>query len=332
MNRRDFLAGLALAPAAALAADPGSQSPGHDRKDNLNNAVLPPGAGTRANLLAHCTACGLCIAQCPHQVIVPVGNDYGPRGLMMPKLDFGHGFCDYHCHTCSHVCPAGALAPLAHDEKCRTKVGSAEYTPWHCVVEHDRVSCGICAEHCPTQAITMVRGADGRSRPVVDDAKCIGCGTCEYYCPAKPKAMRVKGLDAHTFVFGDLTLFALLPGHNRTWTSTARGLKPLFDALDGAADLRGAKCYDRIVGRAAAFLYAKLGVREVVAPVVAEGAVAILKSRGIAVQAGTVVPVIRNRTNTDMCPMEKSVLNLKDDRLDDADKTLRRTMAELRKQ
>jgi formate hydrogenlyase subunit 6/NADH:ubiquinone oxidoreductase subunit I len=63
-------------------------------------------------------------------------------------------------------------------------------------------SCGHCAEHCPTGAITMVDGesADGKAVkiPAVDSAKCIGCGACQALCPARPEsAIRVEGHEIH---------------------------------------------------------------------------------------------------------------------------------------
>ena len=34
--------------------------------------------------------------------------------------------------------------------------------------------------------------------PVVDEAKCIGCGACENLCPARPfSAITVNGLSVH---------------------------------------------------------------------------------------------------------------------------------------
>lgn len=196
MNRRGFLTGLACAATAVPALAQGPQ-----RKGKGNHPapapVTPPGAVSIEHLLAHCTGCGLCVAKCPHQAIVPSKLEYGLRGMMMPRMDYAHGFCDYHCHVCSHVCPAGALLPLGHDEKLSTKIGEAFYIQHHCVVETDKVTCGICAEHCPAKAITMVKAADGRPRPQIDTSKCIGCGTCEYYCPAKHKAIRVRGLAKH---------------------------------------------------------------------------------------------------------------------------------------
>ncbi len=41
-------------------------------------------------------------------------------------------------------------------------------------------SCGACAEHCPTDAITVPEGSTAK----LDESKCIGCGECIAHCPA----------------------------------------------------------------------------------------------------------------------------------------------------
>jgi NAD-dependent dihydropyrimidine dehydrogenase PreA subunit len=37
--------------------------------------------------------------------------------------------------------------------------------------------------------------------PAVHENKCIGCGKCEYYCPATPtKAIYVEGREIHAVI------------------------------------------------------------------------------------------------------------------------------------
>ena len=42
------------------------------------------------------------------------------------------------------------------------------------------VACGVCANQCPRQAISIYKGCYA----VVDVTKCVGCGICEKACPA----------------------------------------------------------------------------------------------------------------------------------------------------
>lgn len=117
---------------------------------------------------------------------------------MMPRLDFSNGFCSPDCHKCAEVCPAGAieLAPSPED-RARIRVGIAEWHHWECITEKGS-ACGLCARRCPAKAITMKKREGSEfEHPVVNQELCIGCGTCEHYCPAQPKAIVVKGLAVH---------------------------------------------------------------------------------------------------------------------------------------
>ena len=64
---------------------------------------------------------------------------------------------------------------------------------------------------------------------------------------------------------------------------------------------------DKIVGRAAAFLYVKLGAAGVYAPVMSRGAKELLAEYNIPAEADELTENIRNRQNTGLCPMECAV-------------------------
>lgn len=69
--------------------------------------------------------------------------------------------------------------------------------------------------------------------------------------------------------------------------------------------LCGASVADKVVGRGAALLLVKGGVREVYAEVASSGALDVLRRAGVEVSFGREVPNIINRTGTDICPVEK---------------------------
>lgn len=94
-----------------------------------------------------------------------------------------------------------------------------------------------------------------------------------------------------------------------TCSSMERGIKPLMQWLWDGKKLAGYSAADRIVGRAAAFLYILLGVKAVYATVMSRGAIELLEENDIQVVFDTATDSIRNRTNTGMCPMEKAVLS-----------------------
>lgn len=161
--------------------------------------IAPPGAQSVEHLKKNCTACHACISACPNGIISPATGEYGLDGLLLPVLGYKEQFCGYECNTCSQVCPNGALLPMSLKEKQLCQIGKAKYTLKNCIVYKDRTDCGACSEHCPTKAITMVPYRDyGLYIPKVNRDICIGCGGCEYICPATPvKAISVYANEVH---------------------------------------------------------------------------------------------------------------------------------------
>ncbi len=94
-----------------------------------------------------------------------------------------------------------------------------------------------------------------------------------------------------------------------TFTSTANGIKPLNWWLRDGCRFEGLSAADRVVGRAAAFLYVLLGVKEVYADVMSESAIGVLDQYCIKWSYGKLVRNILNRTGDDLCPMEKIALD-----------------------
>lgn len=93
-------------------------------------------------------------------------------------------------------------------------------------------------------------------------------------------------------------------------TSTERGVKPLLDWLDNKIDLKGFSAADKVVGKAAAFLYVLLGAAEVYAPVMSESAIDTLAGNGVQPYFKQSVKHIINRTGTGFCPMEEAVMDI----------------------
>ena len=95
-----------------------------------------------------------------------------------------------------------------------------------------------------------------------------------------------------------------------TYTATKRGVAPLLDLLESGADMAGASAADKVVGRAAAFLYVLLKVSEIYAGVISKTALEVLKKEGIHVEYDQCVEAIFNRDNTGFCPMETAVMGI----------------------
>ena len=153
--------------------------------------IVPPGAGSEKDFYDRCTACQLCVSACPNGVLRP-GTDLAH--LLQPQMGYENGWCRPECTACSDVCPAGAIRPVTREEKTLIRIGTARVNPELCLAVSGEASCGNCAYHCPTGAVTM-QNVDGIRRPVVAEEQCIGCGACEYLCPSRPiSAITVNGL------------------------------------------------------------------------------------------------------------------------------------------
>lgn len=158
-----------------------------------SNAVTPPGVSSRESFHKNCTACMLCVSNCPAKVLKASTTEYGILNILQPTMDYDKSHCRYNCTRCTQLCPTGALSPLTKAEKKETVIGTAIYVPGNCNIVRFGAKCGKCIDNCPADAIDTVM-FNGRKIPDVDTEKCIGCGACEYICPATPiKAIWVNG-------------------------------------------------------------------------------------------------------------------------------------------
>ena len=102
----------------------------------------------------------------------------------------------------------------------------------------------------------------------------------------------------------------VLRKNDTVFTATERGVKPLVRWLTQGIDVRGFSAADKVVGRATAYLYVLLGVKEVWAAVMSEAAAEVLARHGIAASQDRLVKHIINRQGTGICPFEEAVLNI----------------------
>lgn len=95
-------------------------------------------------------------------------------------------------------------------------------------------------------------------------------------------------------------------------TSAENGIKPLLKFIADSKDYSGFSAADKIVGKAAAFLYAKLGVSAVYAEVLSADGKRILETNGIACEYASLTEQIINRKGDGLCPMEMAVRDTAD--------------------
>jgi ferredoxin len=206
-GRRSFLLSSALLTTAALAqeakkVDGGFADLAEKVSPTRQTPLTPPGSLSLKNMETRCTGCQLCVSEFPNHVLRP-SNDL--MHMMQPVMSYEHGFCRPECTRCSDVCPAGAIKPLDNIEKSSIQIGHAVWIKKNCIPVRDGVECGNCARHCPTGAIEMValNEDDDESPwiPAVNESTCIGCGACEYVCPARPfSAIYVEGHEVHKMI------------------------------------------------------------------------------------------------------------------------------------
>ncbi len=83
-------------------------------------------------------------------------------------------------------------------------------------------------------------------------------------------------------------------------------------ALAAENKYQGYSAADRIIGKAAAFLYCRMNIKNVYGEVMSEKAFEILNKAKINVEYKIITENIKNRTDTGLCPMEMTVLNIED--------------------
>lgn len=208
-TRRAFIAGSAVVAgslaASALGHGDGGLAPLKlKQKADRKVKLVPPGAKGLKWLASHCTACQLCISNCPNEVLSP-STDLS--NFMQPVMDFSKGYCRPECTKCSDLCPAGAILPIDVATKSSTKIGTAVVDADICISGAHGQKCGLCSQSCPAGAIEMieVENNSGKLLPVVDAGLCIGCGSCEYHCPVgtvasnrnNKAAIHVEGIERH---------------------------------------------------------------------------------------------------------------------------------------
>ena len=205
LDKRAFLTGAAIMAGTAAMAQTKIKVDGglavlEDKvAPQRETPLTPPGSVSVNNMSRHCTACQLCVSNCPNNVLRPSTD---PLRFMQPEMSYERGWCRPECTRCSEVCPTGAIREITKEDKTAIHVGHAVWVEKNCIPLVNGDDCGHCAVVCPARAIMMVdyTTADGKNVkvPAVNKESCIGCGACENLCPARPfSAIYVEGHKMH---------------------------------------------------------------------------------------------------------------------------------------
>ncbi len=98
----------------------------------------------------------------------------------------------------------------------------------------------------------------------------------------------------------------------QAYTSNQRGITSLVYWIEDKKKLKEFSAADKVVGKAAAYLYVKMGIKEVYAGIISQPALDVLNAANIPVTYEELVPAIRNRADDGFCPMESAVLDIDD--------------------
>lgn len=112
------------------------------------------------------------------------------------------------------------------------------------------------------------------------------------------------------------------------YTSSQRGIRPLLACLNQPEKENGFAAADKVIGKAAAFLYVLLGAGEVYAGVISKPALMVLEKAGIKVSYDCLTDAIRNRAGDGFCPMETAVWDISNPQ--EALKTVLRKLEEMK--
>ncbi|MCP3671496.1 MAG: ferredoxin-type protein NapG [Gammaproteobacteria bacterium] len=161
-------------------------------------AIRPPGALPEDEFLNACIRCGLCVKDCPFDMLLlgQMGNGVAAGTPFFTARDAPCEMCEDI--PCIKACPTNALDhSLTNIEDAR--MGLAVLVDQKTCVAFLGLRCEICYNACPVQgkALTLNYEHNARSGkhalfiPVVHEDYCTGCGICEKVCILEEAAIKV---------------------------------------------------------------------------------------------------------------------------------------------
>lgn len=161
-------------------------------------AIRPPGAGKESDFLGACIRCGMCVRDCPYDIL----------SLARPEQEVATGTPYFVARTgpcemcedipCVKACPTGALDHKLSDI-AKARMGLAVLVDKETCLNFLGLRCDVCYRVCPLidKAITLEpqhntrTGKHTRFIPVVHSEHCTGCGKCEKACVLEEAAIKV---------------------------------------------------------------------------------------------------------------------------------------------
>ena len=198
LNRRQFLGNM-LKTACGVGLVGMGLGLYAERASSLPAQIIrPPGALPEEDFLGACIRCGLCVRDCPYDILM-LGELGDEVATGTPYFVARTGPCEM-CEDipCIAACPTNALDHgLTEIEASR--MGLAVVADQESCIAFQGLRCEVCFNICPIRgrAITLDLQHNARSGkhalfiPVVHSDACTGCGLCERACILDEAAIKV---------------------------------------------------------------------------------------------------------------------------------------------
>ena len=161
-------------------------------------AIRPPGALGEADFQGACIRCGLCVRDCPPQILELAKLEH-EVATGTPYFVARTSPCEMCVDIpCVKACPTGALDHKLTDI-AKAKMGLAVLVDHETCLNFLGLRCDVCYRVCPLidKAITLEALHNQRTsrhavfQPTVHSDACTGCGMCEKACVLDEAAIRV---------------------------------------------------------------------------------------------------------------------------------------------
>jgi ferredoxin-type protein NapG len=197
-DRRAVLQGAARMACAMGAVGLGLGLHARAARARPPQVLRPPGALADSRFEAACVRCGLCVRDCPYDIL-HLATPGQPVALGTPYFAARDKPCEMCVDLpCVKACPTGALDPALTDVN-QARMGLAVLIDQEQCLNFQGLRCDICYRVCPAidKAITLDQRINTRTGkhaqfiPVVHSDACTGCGKCEKDCPLQTPAIKV---------------------------------------------------------------------------------------------------------------------------------------------
>lgn len=170
-------------------------------RDPECRVLRPPGAVDEWQFHQLCLRCGNCARACPVEIIDLDWYSERVAGWLTPVVSIRDDYCREDCDACMRVCPSGAIPLRSLAEKASALIGVVHIDMDRCTPALGGECQTACVPACPFDAIHIRKWTwqDDRRYPIIDSAKCPGCGACVLACsPMDALMILPRGFQANT--------------------------------------------------------------------------------------------------------------------------------------